>query len=394
MTDPAKHTGRGIRKPVFVLNHKVPSLYVRTTARGREVYEFRSRLRGQFVTQVLEATHKTEAAAEVGRLRSAAHDDLVVTMDRTLTVARLAERFLAAVDADPDYSPGTRANLHSLVGKHVVLALGHVRVCELDVFAVRRFARDLPAKRASTHRNTVNALSSLLTWACSEGFAAENIVRRAKERFPRDMRRTDAERFQSRALTDAEVALVLSAVDATYRPLCAFLAETGARVSEGLAVRFADVNLQAGTWAVAGQLADDGSVRATKTPGSMATVPLSRAAVSVVREQRTTLLGRSFALAGADAFVFVGPDGLPLRRNRALLAWQRATRATLGESLRLHDLRTTFASRLAANNVDIATAQALLRHANPSTTLDTYTRLQGDSAAKLARMRAALGDGE
>ena len=56
-------------------------------------------------------------------------------------------------------------------------------------------------------------------------------------------------------------------------------------------------------------------------------------------------------------------------------------------------LRTTFASRLEANNVDIATAQALLRHANPSTTLETYTRLQGDSAAKLARMRAALGDG-
>jgi len=59
-------------------------------------------------------------------------------------------------------------------------------------------------------------------------------------------------------------------------------------------------------------------------------------------------------------------------------------------SLRLHDLRATFASRLAANGVDVATAQALLRHAKPSTTLDIYTRIQGDSAAKLKRMRAAL----
>jgi integrase len=119
-------------------------------------------------------------------------------------------------------------------------------------------------------------------------------------------------------------------------------------------------------------------------------VPLSRAGVALVLEQRNMLLRRGFGAAASDAFVFVGPDGQPLRRHRVLLAWQRATKATLGESLRLHDLRTTFASRLAANNVDIATAQALLRHANPSTTLDTYTRLQGDSAAKLARMRAAL----
>jgi integrase len=59
-------------------------------------------------------------------------------------------------------------------------------------------------------------------------------------------------------------------------------------------------------------------------------------------------------------------------------------------SLRLHDLRATFASRLAANGVDVATAQALLRHAKPSTTLDIYTRIPGDSAAKLKRMRAAL----
>jgi integrase len=73
-----------------------------------------------------------------------------------------------------------------------------------------------------------------------------------------------------------------------------------------------------------------------------------------------------------------------------LAAWQRATKATLGEPLQLHDLRTTFASRLAANGVDVATAQALLRHAKPSTTLDIYTRIRGDSAARLERMRAAV----
>jgi integrase len=56
----------------------------------------------------------------------------------------------------------------------------------------------------------------------------------------------------------------------------------------------------------------------------------------------------------------------------------------------LQDLRTTFASRLAANGVDVATAQALMRHARPSTTLDVYTQVRGDATARLERMRTAL----
>jgi integrase len=395
VTDSAKHSRRGTRKPVKVRGHRVPGLYSRTiAASGREVFEYRGRLGGEFDSRVLEAKNRSDAEEEVVRLRSeAARDDHTLTLDRTLTVARLAERFLAAVDADPGYAPRTRTELRTHVNRHIVPALGRTKVCEVDAFAVRRFARDLQTKRAATHRNIISGLSTLLAWACSEGFAAENAVRRAKERFPRDMCRTDAVRFEPRAVTDAEVALALAAVDATYRPLVGFLAETGARVSEGLAVRFGDIDLGAKTWSVAGQLADDGTVRATKTPGSMATVPLSQAAVAIIREQRAVLLRRGFAFASSDAFVFVGLDGRPFRRHRPLAAWQRATKATLGEPLRLHDLRTTFLSRLAENGVDVATAQALARHAKPSTTLDIYTRVRGDASAKLERMRAALEAG-
>lgn len=85
-----------------------------------------------------------------------------------------------------------------------------------------------------------------------------------------------------------------------------------------------------------------------------------------------------------------GESHSPLNRRNALRAWQAATEAVFGSHLRLHDLRTTFASRLAANGVDVATAQALLRHARPSTTLDVYTRVQGDAEARLERMRKAL----
>ena len=109
-----------------------------------------------------------------------------------------------------------------------------------------------------------------------------------------------------------------------------------------------------------------------------------------MKERRRVLMRSGFAAAAADAFVFTGVNGQPLMRRNALRAWQHATKAALDEPFRLHDLRTTFASRLAANNVDVATAQALMRHARPSTTLDVYTRVRGDTAAKLERMRLAL----
>lgn len=369
----------------------MPGLYARKTSDGGEVFEYRARLQGRVVSRKLEARSRTEALAEVERLRSeargAGHVDAV---DRRLTVARLAGRFREAVDADPSYSPRTREDIRTRLDRHIVPALGRVRLCDLDAHLVRRFARGLPPMRAKTHRNILSVLSVMLTWAVGEGLSDENAAARARERFPRDLRRSDPARFEPRALSDEELARTLAVVGPTYQPLVIYIAETGARVSEALGVRFADVDLPARTWTVAGQLADDGTVRPAKTAGSMATVPLSAAAVALVREQRRALMSRGFNSVTPEAFVFTGRNGQPLSRRNALRAWQLATKATLGEPLRLHDLRTTFASRLAANNVDVATAQGLLRHARPSTTLDIYTRVRGDAQARLERMRQAL----
>jgi integrase len=377
--------------PVEVQGLRVVGLYSRETGNGREVFEYRGRLSGTFVNRKLGAANKSEAKAEVEKLRAEARSgDRPLAVDRTFTVAQLVTRFCEVIEGDPAYSPRTRASLRTTLQQHVVPKLGRARVAELDAFTVRGFARELHTKRAKTHHNVLSALSVLLTFAVGEGLAEANAVARARERFPRDLRKTDTARFEPRALTDAEVTKALADVGPTYRPVVTFAAETGARISEALGVRFGDVDLKAKTWQVAGQLADDGTVRDAKTPGSMALVPLSDDAVAVVRGRRDAALRRGFVFAAPDAFVFVGRNGQPLQRRNTLRAWQKATKAALGEALRLHDLRTTFASRLAANNVDVPTAQALLRHALPSTTLDIYTRIQGDSAAKLKRMRAAL----
>ena len=158
------------------------------------MFEYRGRLNGRIVNRKLAARNKTDAAFEVEQLRSAARRSDRVTVDRTLTIARLAEKFRQAAEADPEISPRTRDDWLTRIDHHVLPTLGRVRVCDLDAYAVRRFARGLPSMRAKTHRNVLSVLSVLLAWAVAEGLASENPVSRARERFPRDLRRTDTTR--------------------------------------------------------------------------------------------------------------------------------------------------------------------------------------------------------
>jgi integrase len=386
------------REPFKVQGRRVPGGYVRTTADGVETFEYRGKLAGQFANRKLTATNRTDAAAEIEQLRAEARvADAPVRIDRRLTVAELANRYRAAIDLDPTLSPKSCERMHTLIRLHVEPKLGRVKACELDSATVARWARALPrSMRAKTHRNVVSALSSMLGWATVEGLLAENSVRVARERFPRDLKRHDASPFEARVLTADEEAAVLAKLGDSYRPVLAFMMATGARVSEALGVRFGDIDLKAETWTVAGQLLN-GEVRPAKTPGSMTTVPLSTAAVAVVKAQREALAEeRGFLAIAADAFVFVGKTGNPHDRHNTRRAFKAALRQALGEEtaaqVRLHDTRGGFVSALAEKpDVDLPTVQLLARHANLSTTVNVYTRVRGNDEAKLARMRAALG---
>ncbi|HEX2434939.1 MAG TPA: tyrosine-type recombinase/integrase [Gaiellaceae bacterium] len=379
------------RTPVETRGRRVPGLYSRTLEDGREVFEYRGRLNGRVVTRKLEARTRSEAVAEAERLRSQARNEgSLLCVDRRLTVERLAEMFGAAVDADPTYSPRTREDLHSRLKKHVVPGLRGLRVFAVDAVVIRSFARSLPFMRAKTHGNIVSVCSTMFAWAVAEGLAIENPVARARERFPRDLRRTDDEPFEPRhsPTTNWQRRSRRSATRTARSSRSSRRREPASRRRSGSGSPTSTCRRVRGR--SRGQLDADRTIRRTKTPAGMVTVPLSRAAVAIVKERRRALMRTSFSAASSDAFVFTGIRGQPFSRRNALRAWQKATEAILDEPVRLHDLRTTLASRLAANLVDVPTAQALLRHKRPSTTLDVYTGVQGDAAARLERMRKAL----
>jgi integrase len=381
------------REPVISRGRRVPCLYVRPLADGSERYEFVGRLRGRVRTVRLQAITKLAAIDEAESLRAGVRERrLQVPPDQRITVSELARRFLAAVERDPVRSPRTVDHLRSRLELHVIPAIGSLKAADVD----ERTVRDLAAKltrngaAASTVRGVGSALSQTFRWALAERLVSHNPVRLAREAFPRELAPRDAAPYQARALTDEEISAALGNVGETYRPVVAFMAETGCRVSEAVAMRWQDVDLRRGVWTVAGQL-HDGKVRPAKTAASTTTVPISDEAVRVLREHRQELARkRGLPAVHADRFVFQTRSGRPHSRRNVGRAWHEALADAGISGAHLHSLRTSFVSRLLARGVDPARVSALARHSRVTTTLDVYARVQGGDVRRLETLRDAL----
>lgn len=106
--------------------------------------------------------------------------------------------------------------------------------------------------------------------------------------------------------------------------------------------------------------------KAPKSKRSSRSVPLAR---RVARELE--LLSRETAFRGDDGLVFAHPHtGKPLDGSKCLKRYKQACRtAGVTKTNRLHDLRHTFGTRLAAQGVPMRTLQEWMGHRDFKTTL-------------------------
>ncbi len=159
-----------------------------------------------------------------------------------------------------------------------------------------------------------------------------------KEPSPRD-------RYLS--LEEEEMALAIS--PEWLRHIIIFAVETGCRQGEIVSLRWKDVDLPKGTVNVYG----------SKT-GEKRVIPLSRRAWEMLKEK-----SRVRYLATDHVFT---ADGRPVDRYRLSKTFKSICRRAGIEDMRFHDLRHTFATRLAQCGVDPYTIQRLMGHKTPFTT--------------------------
>lgn len=186
-----------------------------------------------------------------------------------------------------------------------------------------------------------------------------------------------------KALTREELGLVLAALPEQWRPFFTFLAQTGLRISEAVAITWDDLELGTNAHVKVWRQNYRGKITRLKTPYSVRNVPLSSEMADLLRRRRAT-----HYVEGGTAFTGPrgGPVDAPNLRNRVLTP----TVKDLGlEWVGFHTFRHTCASLLIASGKNILQVSRWLGHAKAGFTLDVYGHLM-DGGVGEASFRAML----
>jgi len=308
------------------------------------------------------------------RLYEADQDNSIPTLDQ-----------LAAdhIETLTGVEPGTKKTYQRLWARTWGPRIGKVQAHHVTKDQIARAVNSLAETySAKSLQNQRGLLAGVLDRGVELGYLPKNPAKGI--RLPRGK---EAERKEMRIITPAEYAVVIDKIPEHYRPLVDFLAGTGCRWGEAVALQVGDVQLpnvrirRALKWSPD----NDRQVGATKTKRSNRTVALPaqlHAAIAAACEGK----------AKGD-LVFTAPrGGAVLHRTFWSRVWLPAVEH-LEPRPRLHDLRHSHASWLLAAGVPIHIVQARLGHESIQTTVDTYGSLMPD-AQMVAASAAALVFGE
>jgi integrase len=194
--------------------------------------------------------------------------------------------------------------------------------------------------------------------------------------------------------TEAVQALAAS-VPASLRALIVLAAGTGMRQGECFGLTLDRIDFLRRTVTVNRQLSlvqkRPPFLSPPKTAASVRTIPLPQIVVDTLAAHVAAFPPREQTIdVRADGgkwstetvkMLFVGDDGLPLRRTRfSARVWSQAAKAAaLPKGASFHQLRHYYASLLIRHGESVKTVQARLGHASAAETLDTYSHLWPDS---------------
>lgn len=363
--------------------------------RGGGVYSYRTGdgVRWRFVYRRSDGTQTTKRGFASERAASDARRRLVEQVERG-EVRHTRETFGGywqgwLARRRPYLEAGTWTGYEIAGRKRLVPAFGALPLGELSVHAIREFVAELAEEveagelAAKTVNNALGILVVCLNSAVDDGLLNLNPALRVQRLPPahieRDYLRLD------------EIPRYLDGCSGIYRPLAELLIGSGLRISEALALRVSDLELeQTGGTIVVYRSRKLGTVGSTKSDRFRA-VEIGPGLRDVLRDQ---VARRAELEAGerAGAVLFVMPIrtvkrskgrwesvgvGHPLDRNTVSRDWHKdALQDAALRDMPLHALRhTAAASWLAAGN-SLMYVQRQLGHADISTAERYYGHLE------------------
>ncbi|MFJ1788389.1 tyrosine recombinase XerC [Streptomyces anulatus] len=348
----------------------------------------------------------TEAKNELARLRHERRTGQLILPSK-MTVSQLLDTYMKSKADDLEESTLTGYR-NALV--HVHEYLGHFRVQELEeehvesmvawllVAARRRGGEAGTGLRTTTVDGVLGRLRAALRLAVRRRLAARNVAEYVT--IPRKARkadRRDNRREEPWVVTEVQQFVVGIRDDRCFAAL--LLGLMGLRPAEVAGLRWADIDLEAGTLVVANTRTMVGNARTlekdTKTEAGERTLPLphpvTRALVSaqMTQEVEQLSLGDYYQRSG---YVWVDHLGLPMD-TRQLREHAYSLMAKLGlRKVRLYDARHSCLTFLAMNGVPDTILAAWAGHTNASFTKRIYVHpTAADMRVASAQLETLLG---
>jgi integrase len=332
-----------------------PGFGLRVTAGGARAFVFNYRTQSNIDRRLTigapPAWSTAAARAEAARLRqlvNTGQDPLgtLQTLRTAPTVGDLCNRFIA--EHVPKTRPSTQQAYARMIAKSIKPAMGRCKVIDIAFADVDSLHRTVTQQLGPFAANRVRSvLSKMFSLAIRWRMRTDNPVRGVER---------NQELPRVRYLTADELAR-LSAVLADYRDRQAvnviwLLLLTGARKTEMLTARWADIDLKQALWIKPGHAVKQ------KTEHR---VVLSSAAVKILTAIRHDALGE-------QEWVFPVRPASRERRGSIEAAWIHIRKAAQLPNVRLHDLRHTFASLAVSDGASLPVIGSLLGHTVPATT--------------------------
>lgn len=357
----------------FVWDSDLPGFGVRITSTGTKSWIVQMRVRGgkerRMTVGLCNKVPLDKARMEAKKFLATAdlgHDPAQerreareVKPDTDPLFGDFADRWLDEVVAKRN-RPGTEKHRRLLVKNHLKPHLGDKRLSEVSQKDIEDMHHAVSEKYPVAANRAVSACSAILAtavrWELLERNAAFNAHRNGEE---------GRERF----LNPAEVKALAKALDESpaqdSADVVRLLLLTGARVGEVLAMRWEQLDLEAGVW-----IKPASTTKQKKTHR----VPLSAPAVAVLKRRLPSKKGSAAkesklvrSAKKGNPWVFPG-EGVDGHMTSIRSFWAAVCKRSKIKSTRVHDLRHTFASLLVSSGESLPVVGALLGHTQAKTT--------------------------
>lgn len=369
------------------------SLYQRSDGKWCASVRFEDPTTGEKDRKTFYGRTKTEARAKMKEARTRI-DSGGPVRDSSATVAAWVKQWCDTTLEASSRKATTKANYKALAAGHLqtgeiaAIPLGRLRPTDVERLIIA--LRDKGLAAATTQR-VFNILRMALADAVRDGLVARNPAAAITQ--PKVTRR------EARFLTQDETRRILDAARGTrYYAALATIAALGLRRGEALALKWSDVDLEAGTVHVRGTLARIGGelvVTEPKTAKSRRMLALPPGMVRLLRDTRRMQLEERMKAANVwqeGGYVFTTPCGTPLEPRNVLRAFRTAAEHARVEGASVHTLRHSAATMWLEGGTNLKAVSELLGHADIRVTADVYGHVTQEVAREaIAISTAAIG---